>query len=236
MKVSQDSVPVSRGFSAWGDLQVDDTMDLSVAERRELYNMMRSSWNASGSNGFRGGYNGARGNSRGAFRGGAQGGSNGFRGGRGGGQQQHAGRGRSHARRGRDRYNLQCHNCKGYDGHFMRECPSLPRNQLNYAEAGDDNIDFDGHDFDNKDFDSSAYLYCVLPTSKSYVEPLLIDGSVIQKDLEFVLSAGRIDIKLPLYSALVNGHSCSVLIDSGASANYISLMAVLLSLSQFRRR
>jgi hypothetical protein len=31
-----------------------------------------------------------------------------------------------------------------------------------------------------------------------------------------------VDTKLPLYNALVNGYPCSVLIDSGASANYIS--------------
>ncbi|KAL9536764.1 hypothetical protein PS6_011819, partial [Mucor atramentarius] len=57
--------------------------------------------------------------------------------------------------------------------------------------------------------------------TQQYIEPLLIDDAVIQKDLDFVLTAGRIDTKLPLYKALVNGHSCSVLIDSGASANYI---------------
>lgn len=76
-------------------------------------------------------------------------------------------------------------------------------------------------------------MYCVLPTSKSYVEPLLIDDSVIQKDLDFVLSAGKIDTKLPLYTGLVNGRSCSVLIDSGASANYIS-PNMLTAVTQFR--
>ncbi|KAL0137971.1 hypothetical protein V8B55DRAFT_1365618, partial [Mucor lusitanicus] len=106
---SQDML-VSSGTSP-----MDDPMDLSVAERRDLYNMMES-WNSAGGNGFRGGYSGARGGSRG---------------------------------------NVQCHNCEGY-GHYKRECPSPPRAQLNYAEAGDDNTDFDGSDFVNKDFDSSA--------------------------------------------------------------------------------
>ncbi|KAG1091929.1 hypothetical protein G6F42_019318 [Rhizopus arrhizus] len=211
-----DSSPaVPRGFSAGStrNHQVDDPMDLSVAERRELYNMMKS-WNSSVSRGGFGG--GARGGAHG-FRGN----SNGFRGGRAsrGGQQQRSGRGGRF--RGGDRANIQCHNCKGY-GHFMRECPSPPREQLHYTENVVDSDDFDG-DYDvNKDLDSSAYLYCVLPSSKSYIEPLRIDDSIIQKDLDFVLTAGRIDTKLPLYNALVNGHSCSVLIDSGASANYIS--------------
>ncbi|CEP16788.1 hypothetical protein [Parasitella parasitica] len=50
----------------------------------------------------------------------------------------------------------------------------------------------------------------------------MINDTIIQKDLDFVLTAGLIDTKLPLYRALVNGVVCSVLIDSGASANYIS--------------
>lgn len=199
----QDFVPVSSGFSSAGNLSVDDPMDLSVAERRELYNMMKQ-WNNSAGNGFRGGYNGARGG-RGNYNGG---------------------------RGGSARGNVQCHNCEGY-GHYKRECPSPPRAQLNYAKAGDDSIDFDGSDFDNKDLDSSAYLHCVLPTSESYVEPLLIDGSAIQKNLDFVLSAGKIDAKLPLYHGLVNGHSCSIFIDSGASANYIS-PNMLPAVTQFR--
>ncbi|KAG1116507.1 hypothetical protein G6F42_013675 [Rhizopus arrhizus] len=210
-----DATPsFSRGFSASGnDHQADDPMDLSVAERRELYNMMKS-WNSSGGGG---GY-------RGGFRGGFRGGANGIRGAfrsRGRGGQQQRGGNRGGRTRGGGRAGVQCHNCEGF-GHYMRDCPSPPRDQLNYAEAGDMDNDFDGAYDDNKVIDSSAYLYCVLPTSKSYIEPLLIDDAVIQKDLDFVLTASRIDTKLPLYKALVNGHSCSVLIDSGASANYIS--------------
>ncbi|CEP16039.1 hypothetical protein [Parasitella parasitica] len=78
----------SRGVSAhMNDLQVDDPMDLSVVERRELYNMMKS-WNNSGGRGS------AQGGTRGGFRGNSRGGYiNGFRGGRGGrgGQHQHSG-------------------------------------------------------------------------------------------------------------------------------------------------
>ncbi|GAN11513.1 conserved hypothetical protein, partial [Mucor ambiguus] len=197
---------------------VDDPMDLSVAERRELYQMMKSWSNTGGDRGgFRGGFHVSRGG-RGGGRGNGRGSYNGFRSGRGSQQQRgfRGGRGR-----GADRANVQCHNCLGY-GHYMRDCSSAPREQLNYAEYGEDDNDFNGGYAENKDFDSSAYLYCVLPSSKSYVEPLLIDDSIIQKDLDFVLTAGRIDTKLPLYHALVNGRSCSVLIDSGASANYLS--------------
>ncbi|GAN10198.1 hypothetical protein MAM1_0329c09736 [Mucor ambiguus] len=171
---------VSRGYAgSTGDNLVDDPMDLSVAERRELYNMMKSSWNTSGGNGSRGGYNGSRGGFRGSFRGN----TNGFRGGRGNrssGQHQRGNRG-GYARGG-GRANVQCHNCEGF-GHYKRDCSSPPREQLNYMEAeGDDPHDYHGNDVENKDIDYSAYLYCVLPTSKSYVEPLLIDDSVIQKD------------------------------------------------------
>ncbi|CEP10626.1 hypothetical protein, partial, partial [Parasitella parasitica] len=80
----------SRGVSAhMNDLQVDDPMDLSVVERRELYNMMKS-WNNSGGRGS------AHGGTRGGFRGNSRGGyNNGFRGGRGGrgGQHQRGSRG-----------------------------------------------------------------------------------------------------------------------------------------------
>ncbi|KAK4520135.1 uncharacterized protein ATC70_008265 [Mucor velutinosus] len=180
------SSSISRGFSVdTMDLQVDDPMDLSVMERRELYNIMKS-WNNSGGRG---------------------------------GQQHRGGRG-GRARNG-NRANVQCHNCEGF-GHYMRDCPSEPRQQLNYAEAGNIDHGFDDASEDNKDFDYSAYLYCVLPTSKSYVELLVIVDTLIKKDLEFVMSAGKIDTKLPLYNGWVNGHLCSVLIDSGASANYIS--------------
>jgi hypothetical protein len=117
--------------------------------------------------------------------------------------------------------NIQCHNCDGF-GHYQRECPSEKRSQLNYVEAGDEYNECIDDNAENKDVGYSAYLHCVLPTSKSYVEPLKMDDSLIQKDLDFVLTAGKVDTKLPLYNALVNGHSCSVLIDSGASANYIS--------------
>ncbi|KAL9536677.1 hypothetical protein PS6_011834, partial [Mucor atramentarius] len=68
----------------FGGSIVDDPMDLSVAERRELYNMMKASWNNSGGRGgFRGGFQASRGN-RGGFRGGSRGSYNGFCGGRGG--------------------------------------------------------------------------------------------------------------------------------------------------------
>ncbi|KAL9537226.1 hypothetical protein PS6_011759 [Mucor atramentarius] len=150
----QNSVPVSRGFSSSGGLQVDDPMDLSVTESREFYR-----------SGFCGG------------------GANGAHNGRGRGGQQQRG-----FNRGGGRAGVQCHNCEGF-GHYMRDCPS-PREPLNYAEAGDMDNDFDGVYDDNKDIDSSAYLYCVLPTSKLYIEPLLIDDAVIQNDLVFVLTAG----------------------------------------------
>jgi hypothetical protein len=162
---------------------------------------MMKSWNAS------------RGRDRGtnSFRGGARGGSNhGFRS-RSGGQQ----------KRGGNRANIQCHNCEGF-GHYQRECASEKRSQLNYVEEGEEYNECVDDNAEGDDVDHSAYLYCVLPTSKSYVEPLKMDDSLIQKDLDFVLTAGKVDTKLPLYNALVNGYPCSVLIDSGASANYIS--------------
>ncbi|KAG1077929.1 hypothetical protein G6F42_024531 [Rhizopus arrhizus] len=132
-----------------GGSLVDDPMDLSVAERRELYHMMKS-WSNNG--GSRGGFQDSRGN-RGGFRGGSRGSYNGFRGGRSG--QQQPGGGRGGRGRGADRANVQCHNCLGY-GHYMRDCSSAPREQLNYAEYGDVNNDFDDDYAENKDFDSSA--------------------------------------------------------------------------------
>ncbi|EPB88996.1 hypothetical protein HMPREF1544_04257 [Mucor circinelloides 1006PhL] len=76
----------------FGGSMVDDPMDLSVAERRELYHMMKPSWNGSGGNGFRGGGNNGF---RSGFRGGSRSGSNSSHGGRGGrgGQQQRGARG-----------------------------------------------------------------------------------------------------------------------------------------------
>ncbi|KAG1116496.1 hypothetical protein G6F42_013676 [Rhizopus arrhizus] len=197
----------------FGGSIVDDRMDLSVAERRELYNMMKASWNNSGG--------------RGGFRGGDF--CGGFRGG---------------PPNNRavvvvavvntsvmvvvvvlagvvEPMYLQCHNCEG-SGHYMRDFPSAPRDQLNYAETGDDYSESYITYSNNKEIDVSAYLCCVLPAFKSYVEPLVMDSTLVKKDLEFVLAASKIDTKLLLYYSLMNGHSCSVLIDSGASANYIS--------------
>ncbi|KAL9538226.1 hypothetical protein PS6_011610 [Mucor atramentarius] len=150
----------------FGGSMVNDPMDLSVAERRELYHMMKSSWTASGTNSFRGGYNGSRGGFRG---GGSCSGSNSFRGGRRGarGDQQ------QRDARGGGRAIVQYHNCEEF-GHYK----SVPLLRTN----------------------SSAYLYYVLPTSKSCAEPLLINDSVIRKDMDFVLSAGKIDTKLPVYN------------------------------------
>ncbi|CEP10972.1 hypothetical protein [Parasitella parasitica] len=104
----------TRGVSVhMNDLQVDDPMDLSVVERRELYNMMKS-WNNSG----------GRGSAHGGTRGG-------------------------------DRSSVQCHNCKGY-GHFMRECPSPTRDQLNYAETGAYEDCYYDASTENKDIDPAA--------------------------------------------------------------------------------
>ncbi|KAG2190411.1 hypothetical protein INT47_010403 [Mucor saturninus] len=79
----------------------------------------------------------------------------------------------------------------------------------------------------NKDKSSQPYsqepfiLYAVLPSSASFVQPLKLNKDMIQKDVEFMLNANSTPNKLPLYRILVNGHPCSLLIDSGASANYI---------------
>ncbi|CEP19219.1 hypothetical protein, partial, partial [Parasitella parasitica] len=107
---------------------------------------MMKSWN----NYYSGGRGSDHGGTRGGFRGNSRGGyNNGFRGG-----------GRI---RGGDRSNVQCLNCKGY-GHFMRECPSPTRDQLNYAETGAYEDDYYDASIENKDIDPAAYLYCVLPT------------------------------------------------------------------------
>ena len=204
-----DGVASSRSPSMFGAVhREDDPMDLSVTESKELLNYMRS-WHSSGRGGFRG-------------CGGSRGESNGFRG-RGGGRGSHQSRG---ARRGgfggsSSRSGVQCFNCEGY-GHFQRDCPSEKRQQLNYVELEGYEDSYNNNSFENKATDSSSYLYCVLPTSKSYVEPLLMDNNMIQRDAQFVLNASEIDTKLPLYRAMVNGSACSVLIDSGASANYIN--------------
>ena len=205
-----------RSSNSLHDNQVDDPMDLSMAEQRELYNMMKSSWNNLDSAGYRGGF-------RGGFRGGYR---SGFRG-RGGGA--HRGRGDNFGGRSVPRDNIKCYKCSGF-GHIERDCPSFKgSHQLNYTEAEDYADDYNNYNYDNKNNNSSAYLYCVLPTSRSYVEPLLMDEEMMEKDVQFVLNAGGIDTKLPLYQAFVNGVECSVLIDSGASANYINpkLLAVI---------
>jgi predicted aspartyl protease len=46
----------------------------------------------------------------------------------------------------------------------------------------------------------------------------------------------KIDTKLPLYRAMVNGSECSVLVDSGASANYINskFLSVISQLRQIK--
>jgi hypothetical protein len=190
-----DTVPISRGFSAVSDYQVDDPMDLSAAERRELFSMMKS-FSSSGS--FRG---------RSGFRGRDSRGSHLHRGTRGGSSGSSS------------RAAVQCYNCEDF-GHYQGDCPLEKRSQLNYMEDGENNDSYD--EVENKIVDYSSYLYCALPTSKSYVDSLLIDDNMIQKDVQFILNAGETDTKLPLYRALVNGSTCSVLIDSGTSANYIS--------------
>jgi hypothetical protein len=134
-----EGVLTSRGsFAVEYDQQIDDPMDLSIAECRELFIMMKS-WNAS------------RGRDRGtnSFRGGARGGSNhGFRS-RSGGQQ----------KRGGNRANIQCHNCEGF-GHYQRECASGKRSQLNYVEEGEKYNECVDDNAEDEDVDHSAYLYC----------------------------------------------------------------------------
>ncbi|KAG2194676.1 hypothetical protein INT47_013051 [Mucor saturninus] len=70
-------------------------------------------------------------------------------------------------------------------------------------------------------FKESLKLYSVLPSSASFIKPLTINSDIIKKDADFIVNANMKTNKLPLYQIFVNGHPCTVLIDSGASANYI---------------
>ncbi|KAG2195523.1 hypothetical protein INT47_002719 [Mucor saturninus] len=68
----------------------------------------------------------------------------------------------------------------------------------------------------------SLKLYFVLPSSASFIKHLNINSDIIQKDVNFIVNANLKTNKLPLYHIQINGHPCTVLIDSGASANCIN--------------
>jgi hypothetical protein len=85
---------------------------------------------------------------------------------------------------------VQCHICQDF-GHYQRDCPSEKHSQVNYLESEGYYEENYSNINDNKNNDVSAYLYCVLPSSKSYFEPLLINDCLIQKDVQFVLNAGK---------------------------------------------
>jgi hypothetical protein len=193
--------------------EVDDPMDLSVAEKREFLNAVRS---------FRGGY---RGSSRGGFRGNSRGSyhRNNSRGGfiQSRGNTSGSGNTRDQSSYSNRSNSIKCYNCKGF-GHIAKDCSSPRINDVNYIEDTSDDS-YENNNLSNKASDDfSNYLYCVLPSSQCFVEPLIIDSDIIEKDMAFLLSADKIQTKLPLYDAYINGKTCAVLIDSGASANYIS--------------
>ncbi|GAA5816763.1 hypothetical protein MFLAVUS_010295 [Mucor flavus] len=108
--------------------EIDDPMDLSVAEKREFLYAMRA---------FRGNF---RGSSRGSFRGSNYRGSN-FRGGytssRGGDTHRgyHQTRGGNVNNRGRG--SIKCYNCQGF-GHIAKDCASPRSRDINYMESEKD--------------------------------------------------------------------------------------------------
>ncbi|KAG2191605.1 hypothetical protein INT47_012819 [Mucor saturninus] len=215
--------------------QVDDPMDLSPL--RDLINYMntnnRGTSRGSSRGGFRGGFRG-RGFSRGASRGANRGNFN--------GQEE-----RSCFQCGRVGH-LQYH-CPQNNRHEMHFMNNTYDNQTNYGYDYYDGYEYEHrqNDYDypqqpfnpqhtppppvndnnNKDPPSSHYsketsiLYSVLPSSAAFVTPLKVNPNMIQKDVEFMINAGSTSSKLPFYRILINGHPCNVLIDSGASANYI---------------
>jgi hypothetical protein len=69
---------------------------------------------------------------------------------------------------------------------------------------------------------SSSLLFSVMPSSSCFVKPLATNMDILQKDAEFIFNANHIQYKLPLYRVFINGNPCTVLLDSGASANYLS--------------
>lgn len=60
-----------------------------------------------------------------------------------------------------------------------------------------------------------------MSSSPSFVKPLLLNLATIKQDAEFLMNDNYIQYKLPTYRIFINGYPCKVLIDSGASANYI---------------
>jgi hypothetical protein len=195
---------------------VDDPMDLSAALHKILAivspDEKNNQYNRYNNNQFRSRGNGGNYRGRGNFRG--RGGARG----------------------------KQCFACKGY-GHVQVQCPNYKKKQkvyyLDNAEDFDDNDnDYNDENGENnfinnkneqKSYEhysdtSSFLLYSVLPSSSSYIQPLTITKEILQDDIDFILNAAVVQYKLPLYTITINGNKFkySVLIDSGASANYIN--------------
>lgn len=91
-----------------------------------------------------------------------------------------------------------------------------PDKQHNYDHDNDDIIVTDTN---NKDKNSSSYDY--LCTTKETKNINLPDLTIFKKDIEFVLNANTQHTKLPVYQAFINNCPVLVLIDSGASENYV---------------
>jgi hypothetical protein len=117
-----------------------------------------------------------------------------------------------------DNYDYNSYNY--YDNNQQQDNNNSPNRERSLSKNmnNDNKIQPSSHYYEK----SSEYLYSVLPSSSSFIKPLPIDIKYIKKDVEFVMNANNIHSKLPLYRILINGHETEVLIDSGASANYIN--------------
>ncbi|KAI9470122.1 MAG: hypothetical protein EXX96DRAFT_543547 [Benjaminiella poitrasii] len=216
---------------------VDDPMDLSVVERRELYNLLMEmrqgnfERNNSCTNYINRNTN--RHNGRNSY------------------SRPHRRTNQSNNSRRYGPNNTRCYNCNEL-GHIARECSfnsnrnysrnNQPRRRnynINYLETSDDNLTEEHNDSllhqnNNNDLlikqstsstpyiNESSLFYSVMPSSMCFKGPLQVNSKLLKGDVKFLNNADGLNTKLPIFEASLNNRLCMVLIDSGASANYVS--------------
>lgn len=94
-------------------------------------------------------------------------------------------------------------------------------NNINNNNRNMNNPFMNNHNKDS-DFASKEDYYLSGPNTSSSTRPVNHDlNHALSIDRQFLINAANNYLRLPLYNIIINGHSFSALIDSGASSNYV---------------